>query len=245
MEVYVFDAYRLRNIFDVLKDLLTHCWIKFDSQKPGLEISNVDPEKIIHINCLLCSNTPKNMQSLEPYVFSTYAQTLYKLFRSISQGQDVTITVNRQQNVVTFLTSKNGFAVESKLTSLLVEQINHEVLPAPVICTHKMSTIQLHKILYTMSSVSRIATIKWDQDGILFQAEDTIQTSLSIPVDTCPEKRNREDPKCIKFVIKYLEKFCNRNFGPIIVLMLCDDSRLIAAYDLQNDDLFLTMASLE
>lgn len=245
METFVFDAYRLRNIFDVLKDLLTHCWIKFDSQKPGLEISNVDPEKIVHISCTLSSNTAANLQISRPYMFSTYAQTLYKLFRSVTQGQEVTIVIDRSTNCVTFTTSRNGFAVESRLTSLLFEQISHEVLPSNLVCLHKMSTIQLHKILYTMSSVSRIATITWNEDGLLFQAEDSIQTSLSIPVDIPPEKRNTKVAKQIKFVIKYLEKFCNRNFGPVILLMLCEDNRLIAAYDLQNDDLLLTMASLE
>lgn len=239
MSTFLFDAYQLRTIFDVLKDLLTHCWLIFDGDV--LSITNMDPEKIVHVQTTLISK--KSTNNTVKYRFSTYAQTLYKMFRTVTQGQEVSIILNPDDNQLQFKITKAGFSIVSRLTSLAIDCINFEVIPANFLDFQKLSTIHLHKIMYTLSSVSRIASITWNEDRIDFSANDNIQTHLSI---ACPlEQSSMGNPQTVKIVIKYLEKFCNRNIDKVIRLGISTDRRIIAVYDLPNGDLCLTMASLE
>jgi hypothetical protein len=248
MEQYEFDAFQIRNIFDVLKDLLTHCWLVFHNGE--LVITNIDPEKIIHVHCRLVPNSMSCREGDHKFIwnrfeFSTYAQTIYKMFRSTSPGQKATISVDRDNNQLLFGISKCGFSLVSKLTSLSMDKMSLEVCNPVMINVQDFATTYLHKIMYTLSSVSRMAEVNWNTCGIVFKANDNIQTDVKVEhafqnVVETPQSFEFT----IKIIIKYLEKFCNKNLGKRLSLGLGENGQIIAAYDLQNGDLRLTMASL-
>jgi hypothetical protein len=248
METYEFDAFQIRNVFDVLKDLLTHCWLVFHNG--DLVITNIDPEKIIHVHCRLtpvsisCPSGDSN-SLLKRFEFSTYAQTIYKMFRATSIGQKATISLDRENNQLTFAISKSGFSLISRLTSLSIDRMSLELSSPIMIDVQNLATVYLHKIMYTLSSVSRLADVNWNNDGITFRANDNIQTDVRIENTFTTSEVNKEPFNYnVKIIIKYLEKFCNKNLGKQLSFGLGIDGQIIVAYDLQNGDLCLTMASL-
>lgn len=240
-----FDAFQFRTVFDVLKDLLTHCYLIFNGDT--ITIKNIDPEKIIHVKCWLLATKVEIVHS-GCFEFSTYAQTIYKMFRAASPGHKVKIMIDKENNQLIFSVSKNGFAIVSRLTSLAIEPsaLNIQVEQPILLDSQQMSTTHLHKIMYTLSAISRVASIHWKNCGIVFTAKDNIQTTVSIEAPFS-ENELTEHPfeKTVNIIIKYLEKFCNKNVDKVLTLGLGVDGQIIAAYDLLNGGLSLTMASLE
>lgn len=238
-EIFEIDAFQIRTVFDVLKDILTQCIFIFQEQ--SMSIANVDPEKIIYVKCNLNASVSSVRQT--PFKFVTYAQTIYKMFRSCVQGQECLFELQRETSSLILTVNKKGFNMTSKLKSLPIEPSKFLFCPPQIIKSEKFATANLHKIMYTMSSVSRIIQIEWTPTCIKFSADDNIQSSVLINHDISVNDTNINAKVLI--VVKYLEKFCNKHLSSSMWLGIGEENQIIAAYDLPNGDLCLTMASLE
>lgn len=235
---YTCSASHLKTIADVLKDILTECWLVFESNK--ISMTNVDPEKVIAVNLEIVPSSDYECESR--FVFPFYIQTLYKVLRG-AKPHDTAILSNGPADVIQ-ISILSGSKI---LKNQIVLQPLQNVLPVTYVKQKKTNAIEIHintnqlyHILHDLSALSRKMTIIGNGGNLEFTAKDDCG-SISVFSQAVSTDINFRGT----YLIKYLEKFTKPALESEVVVGLSPGEPLSVLYTMENGCLELSIAPSE
>lgn len=233
------NAHELKQITDVLKDILSECWFTFDQDT--ITMKNVDPEKVVAVSLFM--RPDKNQyQCPNKFVFPFYIQTLYRIFRAVKPNDTCTITQGIGGTLQISIFSQ---------TKMLKNEIVMQPLQTDIIDFHQVQhhydvnvdfqCQDLYHILHDLSSLSRKITIQINGQDVSFSAEDDFGTNSTYKQSFSILNYRFKGT----YLAKYLEKFCKPVLSKSISLKISNGSPLTVCYDLVRGSLMLQISQSE
>lgn len=237
------NAFELRTIADVCKDILTETWFVFESSK--VTMTNVDPEKIVVVHLQLCP-AEINYVCKERLAFPFYMQTLYRVLRGCKKTDKANVKLEKDSTVMNIrvYTEDGVFKNLIQLHALRKQFSEYQYMMDPNVdydFSLVTGTEAMYKIFHDLSGLSRRIQIEIVETNLYFSAQDEGGTvnSFSIELDKRYTFRHQ-------FITKYLEKFTKPCLTKELKLQAnTHRSMFTLVYCLENGFLALTIAALE
>lgn len=250
------NAYEIRNLFDIMKDIVTDVTMVFD--KEGLSIRAIDPEKVISVNMLINKPSKYSFQFPSPIYIGVNMQNLYKIIRGVTNLHVIAFEVAKDlQNVLKIVIRHpaTGVVSTTSLYSLDIPK-NQPILPAYVfdgVC--RLPTMQIQRTIKDLSHGSKKITIASSTDNdssaqLCFSSKGTsyvYTTSISISPakDGLMWLYKNKDKLSGEYITKYIERFCKPTVGKTIELSFKADGLLSLCYPfLSVGELSMTIAPI-
>lgn len=235
------QASPLKNVFDVLKDLVTDVNLIFKTN--GLHITAFDQEKIVAVTLGLDGLQSYNKRTNEDLYIGINMQHLYKIMRSVTSDHEVLMEISPETvNVIkiTIVHPTNGIASVTSLYSLdlprdsvFVPNVNYE-------CHGTIPTSSLLKTIKDLSHGSKKITFHAKQSSpphFLTLASKGTLYSYTTAVSICPSEVglqwNRFEADIISniYTSKFIEKFLKPSLCKKVDILLSSDGMLRLEYN--------------
>ena len=175
------NAYQLRSIFDVVKDLLTDANIKF--HKNGMHIVSMDPEKVVVLKLFMDNFEEYRFEAEKPFYIGLYMQYFYKMLRNVGPNHVIELEVYEETPntlKITITGPNNGSKTVVSIQSL---DIPKEDLVFPSVTYQavlEMPTSDLQKTIRDVSHASKKIKLSYaDQDPCYLSIASTGETSVT------------------------------------------------------------------
>lgn len=232
----------IKNLFEVLKEILADTNITFD--KKGMKIFALDNSKVVLVHLRLHSEKFEvyNHNKDTPIVIGVNMVHIFKLLKNVTNNDTITFYINESNPNELGLNIENGNSITKFKYKLL--DVDTQEFALPNIQFEYVTTIpstQFQQICRQMSHVGTTVQITSVDNELKFEC-----TGMSVSQETILTS-NKEDIHCIKhhpdehhivqnkYQLKYLILFCKAtNMCPHIELYLSNDFPLIIKYSVSS-----------
>lgn len=231
----------LKLIVDLLRDILLQIWMEFDTD--GLKFLSVDPEKVASIDMRL-SPSSQEYKCAEPFVFSFYLQSLFKILRGANKNEVAVFTCfkDNPNHMVVRITGNDA-------QCFVIHRINEpkpEYMPIPFdkpnIYRLEMPGDDFYTMVRDLGAVGKLLEVSAnDENRISFGTRDALGTTAEYIV----EKMLADKPFASQFyIIKYIEKFTKPGLTENIVVEFGEGNPIRFVWNTDYGYLALNVAPL-
>lgn len=226
------QATAIKSLLEVLKDIITDVNVYFDST--GVKIIAFDVARVTLVHVKLSAENFEEYSCTKDIVLGINVVNTFKLLKSISNTDILTITHDQENLIVTV--SNDGKKCTSKFTIRLLD-LNEDLLEIPensdsVTYETLVPSIDFQKIIRDMSNIGTELTVKRVGSLIEFSCEG----------DFADKKTTIEQTEDIgtvvtgSFSLKYLSMFTKATIlCPIVqIIQENDDSPIMFKYTIAN-----------
>lgn len=194
----------LKLIVDLLRDILLQIWLEFDSS--SISFVSVDPEKVASIDMKL-EPSPQEYKCSQPFVFSFYLQSLFKILRGAHKNE-VAVFTCFQENPNQMVVRITGNDAQCFVIHRIQEpKPEYAVIPFDKPNTYKleMPGDACYAMIRDLGAVGKLLEISANGDRrISFLTRDALGTVAEYVVETMLAAAPFPPQH---YIIKYIEKF--------------------------------------
>jgi hypothetical protein len=194
----------LKLIVDLLRDILLQIWLEFDVT--GIKFLSVDPEKVASIEMRLAPSAQEYKCS-EPFVFSFYLQSLFKILRGANKNEVAVFTCFRenQNEMVVRITGNDNqcFLIHR------IQEPRPEYMPIPFVNPNtyqiEMDGDAFYTVVRDLGAVGKLLEVSANAEKqIIFGTRDALGTTAEYVLQ---DKLAESEFPVQSYIIKYIEKF--------------------------------------
>jgi len=167
MRLKTIQAGSFRSTFEVLKDILNDVNIYFDSS--GVKMVTLDTTRTSLIDFELLADNFEEYECIEPIVAGINISNMFKLLKTISTADTLTLEINNRDNMKIFIenpSKKSNTSFELKL--LDIDEDHIQVPEIPLSVNTVMQSIDFQRICRDMNNLSTEITIARVEDRFVF-----------------------------------------------------------------------------
>lgn len=238
--IYKINAFHLKQVVDVMKELLTEATFTF--KKSSIEVTALDADKVCCISMCMSEFVELQTADKEEHI-GIYVPHLYKILRGAKKGSILTIKVDTEQHTITLGAIDDTSNCSITLESVKVSPYNHtlikgEIMPIQV----EVMTSRLSAIVGSLSMLSNIIDVDiTNTDELLFKARGNIGNGeYSVYGDNVNWLRRDKEIQS-RFYTKFIDKFCKPSLSPTVFVSMDKNQPLILGYPYTDGGIMLQM----
>lgn len=249
------NAYEIRNLFDIMKDVVTDVCIVFS--KTDISIRTVDPENIVVVNMIIQNPDKYSFEFDDPVYIGVNMQNLYKLIRGATSVHQIQFEIHKDtQNVLKIIIShpSTGIVSTTSLYSLDMKKSQPILSPYTYDAVCRLPTAQMLRAIKDLSHGSKKITIsssKEDSAANLWFSSSGMSYVYTTSIAISPSQDGlmwiykNKDKLNGQYITKYIERFCKPTVGKLIELSFKEDGLLTLSYPLMKlGELSMTVAPI-
>jgi hypothetical protein len=231
----------LKLIVDLLRDILLQIWLEFDST--GIKFLSVDPEKVASIEMRLAPSS-QEYKCNEPFVFSFYLQSLFKILRGANKNEVVVFTCfreNQNEMVVRITGNDNQCFLIHRIQEPRPEYMP---IPVPLVDTYliEMDGDAFYTVVRDLGAVGKLLEVSANAEKqIIFGTRDALGTTAEYVLQ---DQLAKSEFPPQSYIIKYIEKFTKPGLTERIVIEFGHGSPIRFVWNMDYGYLALNVAPL-
>lgn len=248
------NAGQLKQVFDVIKDLVTDVNFVFTETK--LYMTTTDPHKIVVISLHMDSLFEYKNYSDSIVFFGINIPHLYKMIRGVTQDHVMKFEIDQNTPNIMKITISHLTKGIVSVTSLYALDLPKEEVCLPEMTFEMTATIptkDLQRIVKDLSHGSKkisISAIEAQCPRYLNFSTQGDVYSYATSISLCPSETGMiwktflTEKISGRYLIKYIEKFIKPQLSDIIDLSINQESILSLCYDLAIGQLSMKVAAI-
>jgi DNA polymerase III sliding clamp (beta) subunit (PCNA family) len=231
----------LKLIVDLLRDILLQIWLEFDVT--GIKFLSVDPEKVASINMALAPSQ-QEYKCNEPFVFSFYLQSLFKILRGANKNEVAVFTCfreNKNEMVVRITGNDNQCFLIHRIQE---PKPDYMPIPVPAVNTYtiEMDGDAFYTVVRDLSAVGKLLEVSANSEKqIIFGTRDALGTTAEYVLQ---DRLAKSEFSAQSYIIKYIEKFTKPGLTDKILIRFEEGGPIRFVWSMDYGYLALNVAPL-